>query len=106
MSSYRVEPLEYLKQTSLKWVPAQIIKIKQDLNIINYNKLSDIDDYLILVAFTHSSWEWVGKIGEMLQEKFSNVQINFYTGGNYPTPPDILKKAAKESDLIIGATGD
>ena len=42
----------------------------------------------------------------MLQNKFSNVVVNFYTGGNYPTPPDILSKAAKESDLIIGATGD
>ena len=48
----------------------------------------------------------LNRAGEMLQEKFSNVRIKFYTGGNYPTPPDILKKAAKESDLIIGATGD
>ena len=79
MSSYRVEPLEYLKQTSLKWVPAQIIKIKEDLNIVNYNKLSDIDNYLILVAFTHSSWKWDNEqsIGKMLQEKFDLYNYEF-----------------------------
>ena len=76
MTSF-IDPLEYLKRTTLNWVPAQIIKIKEDLNIINYNKLSDIDDYLILVAFTHHSWEWVGKIGEMLQEKYDLYNYEF-----------------------------
>jgi len=61
-------PLEYLKQ---------IIKIKEDLNIINYNELSDIDDYLILVAFTHHSWKWSDDISKMLQEKFDLYNYEF-----------------------------
>ena len=42
----------------------------------------------------------------MLQERFDNVTVNFYTGGNYPTPPPIVQQAAKECDVVIGATAD
>ena len=42
----------------------------------------------------------------MLQERFDNVSVNFYTGGNYPTPPAIVKQAGEECDVIVGATAD
>ncbi|MEC9366889.1 MAG: hypothetical protein VX695_07530 [Chloroflexota bacterium] len=46
------------------------------------------------------------RAGEMIQERFSNVSVNFYTGGNYPSPPHIVKQAAEECDVVIGATAD
>ena len=55
---------------------------------------------------THGGDVALKRVGEMIQERFHNVTVNFYTGGNYPTPPDILKQAAQESDLIVGATAD
>ena len=78
-------------------------------NIFNINlrpKTLDNKTIGLVWSGTHGGDVALNRAGEMLQEKFSNVKINFYTGGNYPTPPDILKKAANESDLIIGATGD
>ena len=55
---------------------------------------------------THGGDIALNRLGEMLQERFENVQTRFYTGGNYPNPPHILKQAAKECDAVIGATGD
>jgi len=55
---------------------------------------------------THGGDVALKRAGEMLQERFKGVRVNFYTGGNYPTPPDVLKKAATESDVVIGATAD
>ena len=46
------------------------------------------------------------RAGEMLQERFENVAVNFYTGGNYPAPPPIVQQAARECDVVIGATAD
>ena len=48
----------------------------------------------------------LNRAGEMIQERFSNVSVNFYTGGNYPSPPHIVKQAAEECDVVIGATAD
>ena len=45
-------------------------------------------------------------LGEMLRESYKNVETRFYTGGNYPNPPHILKQAAEECDAVIGATAD
>ena len=42
----------------------------------------------------------------MLQERFKNVSVIFYTGGNYPAPPRIVKQAGEECDVVIGATAD
>jgi hypothetical protein len=42
----------------------------------------------------------------MLQERFENVKVNFYTGGNYPSPPKIVRQAGEECDVVIGATAD
>ena len=55
---------------------------------------------------THGGDLALNRAGEMIQERFSNVVVNFYTGGNYPTPPAIVEQAAKECDLVIGATAD
>ncbi len=55
---------------------------------------------------THGGDVALKRAGEMLQERFKNLKVNFYTGGNYPTPPHILKRAIEESDVIIGATAD
>ena len=45
-------------------------------------------------------------VGGMLEQRFKNLETRFYTGGNYPNPPHILRQAAEECDAVIGATGD
>ena len=55
---------------------------------------------------THGGDLALNRAGEMIQERFSNVSVNFYTGGNYPSPPHIVKQAAEEWDVVIGATAD
>jgi hypothetical protein len=48
----------------------------------------------------------LNRAGKLIQERFNDVKINFYTGGNYPTPPPIVKQAGEECDVVIGATAD
>ena len=60
----------------------------------------------LLWSGTHGGDVALRRAGEMLQERFSNVEIRFYTGGNYPSPPPIVKQAAEECDAVIGATAD
>ena len=55
---------------------------------------------------THGGDLALNRAGEIIQERFSDVSINFYTGGNYPTPPPIVKQAGEECDVVIGATAD
>lgn len=55
---------------------------------------------------THGGDLALNRAGEIIQERFSDVRINFYTGGNYPTPPPIVKQAGEECDVVIGATAD
>ncbi|MEE8363849.1 MAG: hypothetical protein V3S18_07255 [Dehalococcoidia bacterium] len=55
---------------------------------------------------THGGDVALNRAGEMIQERFSNVTVNFYTGGNYPNPPEVLAQAGEECDVVIGATGD
>ncbi len=55
---------------------------------------------------THGGDIALKRAGEMLQERFRGVKVNFYNGGGYPTPPRMLKQAAAESDVVIGATAD
>ena len=55
---------------------------------------------------THGGDLALNRAGEIIQERFSDVSINFYTGGNYPTPPPIVKQAGEEFDVVIGATAD
>ena len=60
----------------------------------------------LLWSGTHGGDLALNRAGEMIQEKYKNVSVNFYTGGNYPSPPPIVKQAAEECDVVIGATGD
>lgn len=60
----------------------------------------------LLWSGTHGGDVALKRAGEMLQEKFDNVTVNFYTGGSYPAPPHIVKQAAEECDVVIGATAD
>ncbi|SVB85797.1 uncharacterized protein METZ01_LOCUS238651 [marine metagenome] len=55
---------------------------------------------------THGGDLALNRAGEIIRERFSDVSINFYTGGNYPTPPPIVKQAGEECDVVIGATAD
>ncbi len=55
---------------------------------------------------THGGDVALNRAGEMLQERFKGVEVRFYTGGNYPAPPPIVKQAAEECDVVIGATAD
>ncbi len=60
----------------------------------------------LLWSGTHGGDVALKRAGEMLQERFENVKVNFYTGGNYPAPPQIVKQAGEECDVVIGATAD
>ncbi len=60
----------------------------------------------LLWSGTHGGDVALNRAGEMLQERFSDVRVNFYTGGNYPAPPEVVKQAAEECDVVIGATAD
>ena len=60
----------------------------------------------LLWSGTHGGDVALKRAGKMLQEKYSDVAVNFYTGGNYPAPPEVVKQAAEECDVVIGATAD
>jgi hypothetical protein len=60
----------------------------------------------LLWSGTHGGDIALKRAGEMLQEKFKDVSVNFYNGNNYPAPPRIVKQAAAECDVVIGATAD
>ena len=47
----------------------------------------------LLWSGTHGGDVALKRAGEMIQERFQNVSVNFYTGGNYPAPPPIVKLA-------------
>ncbi len=69
---------------------------------------ASLDDKIVglLWSGTHGGDVALKRAGEMLQERFSNVSVNFYTGGNYPAPPHIVRQAGEECDVVIGATAD
>ena len=80
--------------------------------VLNATKASNRPESLdnktvgLIWSGTHGGDIALKRAGEMLQERFENVSVNFYTGGNYPTPPAIVKQAGEECDVIIGATAD
>ena len=79
------------------------------MNVLKTNpRPSTLNDLTIGLVWsgTHSGDLALNRAGEIIQERFSNVKINFYTGGNYPTPPPIVKQAGEECDVVIGATAD
>ena len=72
------------------------------------NRPDSLDDKTVGLIWsgTHGGDIALKRAGEMLQDRFDNVSVNFYTGGNYPTPPAIVQQAGEECDVIIGATAD
>ena len=71
-------------------------------------RLESLNDKTIGLVWsgTHGGDVALNRVGEMLQERFENIETRFYTGGNYPNPPHILRQAAEECDAVVGATGD
>ena len=67
-----------------------------------------LDDKVVGLIWsgTHGGDVALNRAGEMIKERFKNVQVNFYTGGNYPAPPPIVRQAGEECDVVIGATAD
>jgi len=72
------------------------------------NRPATLDDKTVGLIWsgTHGGDIALKRAGEMLQERFENVKVNFYTGGNYTTPPAIVPQAGEECDVVIGATAD
>ena len=60
----------------------------------------------LLWSGTHGGDLALNRAGELIQQKYKDVTVNFYTGGNYPSPPPSVKQAAEECDVVIGATAD
>ncbi len=71
-------------------------------------RLESLNDKTIGLVWsgTHGGDVALNRVGEMLEERFENIETRFYTGGNYPNPPHILRQAAEECDAVVGATGD
>ena len=79
------------------------------MNILRTNPRPDSLDGLtvgLVWSGTHGGDLALNRAGKLIQERFNDVEINFYTGGNYPTPPPIVKQAGEECDVVIGATAD
>ena len=60
----------------------------------------------LLWSGTHGGDVALNRVDEMLKERFESIETRFYTGGNYPAPTEVLEKAAKECDVVVGATAD
>ncbi len=71
-------------------------------------RLESLNDKTVGLVWsgTHGGDVALNRVGAMLKERFENVETRFYTGGNYPNPPHILRQAAEECDAVVGATGD
>ncbi len=86
--------------------------VAQQRGLMNSSKINErpetLDDSVVGLIWsgTHGGDVALKRAGEMLQERFKNVQVNFYTGGNYPAPPPIVRQAGEECDVVIGATAD
>ncbi len=60
----------------------------------------------LLWSGTHGGDVALKRVGEMLQERFKSVETRFYAGSGYPIAPHLVKQAAEECDVVIGATAD
>ena len=86
--------------------------VEQQRGLMNSLKINERPESLdnrtvgLIWSGTHGGDVALKRAGEMIQERFANVQVNFYTGGNYPAPPPIVKQAGEECDVVIGATAD
>ena len=50
----------------------KINEIKRLLNLDMYDEFKDIDPYLILIAFTHTSYIWNDDINKKLSDNYNN----------------------------------
>ncbi len=86
--------------------------VAQQRGLMNSTKINERPESLdgqtvgLIWSGTHGGDVALKRAGEMIQERFKNVKVNFYTGGNYPAPPPIVKQAGEECDVVIGATAD
>ena len=86
--------------------------VAQQRGLMNSLKINErpetLDDSTVGLIWsgTHGGDVALKRAGEMIQQRFKNVKVNFYTGGNYPAPPPIVKQAGEECDVVIGATAD
>ena len=55
---------------------------------------------------THGGDVALKRVGEMVEERYEGAKSIFYVSGQYPAPPHILKQAAEECDVVVGATAD
>ena len=46
------------------------------------------------------------RVGEVLQERVSGLQVRFYAGGPGPTDTALMEKAKEECDVAVGCTAD
>lgn len=46
------------------------------------------------------------RVGEVLQQKISGLQVKFYPGGPGPTVKALMDQARQECDVAIGCTAD
>ncbi len=60
----------------------------------------------LLWSGTHGGDVALKRVGEMLQERFKSVETRFYSVSGYPIAPHLVKQAAEECDVVIGATAD
>ena len=86
--------------------------VAQQRGLMNTMKINERPETLndrtvgLIWSGTHGGDVALKRAGEMIQERFKNVRVNFYTGGNYPAPPPIVRQAGEECDVVIGATAD
>ena len=86
--------------------------VAQQRGLMNSLKINErpetLDDSTVGLIWsgTHGGDVALKRAGEMIQQRFKNVKVNFYTGGNYPAPPPIVRQAGEECDVVIGATAD
>lgn len=55
---------------------------------------------------THGGDVALKRVGKMVEERYKGAKSIFYVSGQYPAPPHILKQAAEECDVVVGATAD
>lgn len=60
----------------------------------------------LLWSGTHGGDVALKRAGDLLQERFADLRVNFYAGSGYPIAPPMVKQAAEECDVVIGATAD
>ena len=90
-------------------VSSPVARQRGMMNVLRPNaRPSSLDGKTVglLWSGTHGGDLALNRAGELIQERYTDVKVNFYTGGNYPAPPPIVRQAGEECDVVIGATAD